>query len=190
MLDYIFRRFLSLFLTTLTILKIKNGINKLYKKGLIEVIVHNNDKINVKILYLNIFNILNFNNTQFNKIKNKRTNSLKTKKIFKKPEIQELKNYFLELSDIDESETMFDYYESNGWKVGKTPMKCWKSATRNWIRRAQKNTGFPDYYDSKLESQISNSPTQLTKYHSHLKKLGWKSIYSPSAGTTWKKPKI
>jgi len=24
------------------------------------------------------------------------------------------------------------YYESNGWKVGKNPMKCWKSALSGW----------------------------------------------------------
>lgn len=27
-----------------------------------------------------------------------------------------------------------DYYEANGWKAGKNPMKDWKAAMRNWSR--------------------------------------------------------
>ena len=32
-----------------------------------------------------------------------------------------------------EAEKFFNYYESNGWKVGKNPMKNWKAAANNWI---------------------------------------------------------
>ena len=32
-----------------------------------------------------------------------------------------------------------DYYTSNGWIVGKTPMKDWKAAVRNWNRKEQPN---------------------------------------------------
>jgi len=28
----------------------------------------------------------------------------------------------------------FDYYEANGWRVGKNPMKDWKAAVRTWER--------------------------------------------------------
>lgn len=31
-----------------------------------------------------------------------------------------------------EAEKFFFYYESNGWRVGKNPMKCWKSALSGW----------------------------------------------------------
>jgi len=27
-----------------------------------------------------------------------------------------------------------DYYSSKGWKVGKSPMKDWKAAVRNWLK--------------------------------------------------------
>jgi hypothetical protein len=27
-----------------------------------------------------------------------------------------------------------DYYSSNGWKVGRNPMKDWKAAVRTWER--------------------------------------------------------
>jgi uncharacterized protein YdaU (DUF1376 family) len=32
-----------------------------------------------------------------------------------------------------EAEKFVNYYESNGWKVGKNPMKSWGAAANNWI---------------------------------------------------------
>ena len=32
----------------------------------------------------------------------------------------------------DLSQRFVDYYESNGWKVGKNPMKDWRAAVRTW----------------------------------------------------------
>ena len=34
----------------------------------------------------------------------------------------------------NEAEKFFDYYESNGWKAGKNPMKDWKATARRWTR--------------------------------------------------------
>ena len=34
-----------------------------------------------------------------------------------------------------DSPRFIDYYESNGWMVGKHRMKDWKAAVRNWLRR-------------------------------------------------------
>lgn len=36
-----------------------------------------------------------------------------------------------------EAEKFFYYYESNGWRVGKNPMKCWLSAMSGWRVRWQ-----------------------------------------------------
>ena len=60
----------------------------------------------------------------------------KSKK-FIKPELFEVQNYFEELGNLQEAEGFFNYYESNGWKVGKNPMKDWKAATRNWIKNSK-----------------------------------------------------
>lgn len=35
---------------------------------------------------------------------------------------------------MGEGEKFFNYYESNGWKVGKNKMKNWKAAAANWIK--------------------------------------------------------
>lgn len=61
--------------------------------------------------------------------------------VFTPPALEELTDYMVErglhqATAQRESETMHDHFESNGWKVGgKTKMKCWKAAARNWIRR-------------------------------------------------------
>lgn len=36
-----------------------------------------------------------------------------------------------------EAEKFFNYYESNGWRVGKNPMKSWQHAVNNWITNAK-----------------------------------------------------
>jgi uncharacterized protein YdaU (DUF1376 family) len=36
-----------------------------------------------------------------------------------------------------EAEKFVNYYESNGWKVGKNPMKSWTHAVNNWINNAK-----------------------------------------------------
>lgn len=38
------------------------------------------------------------------------------------------------MRDLTQSEKFVDYYTSKGWLVGKSPMKDWKSAVRNWKR--------------------------------------------------------
>ena len=61
----------------------------------------------------------------------------KPDKRFVKPIMYDLKNQFLEKGSktyIDDAQAFYDHYESNGWKVGKNPMKNWKSAVNNWIR--------------------------------------------------------
>jgi len=55
---------------------------------------------------------------------------------FKSPSIEECMNTFEEAgSSTDEGEKFFNFYESKGWLVGKTKMKDWKAAARNWIKR-------------------------------------------------------
>ena len=57
---------------------------------------------------------------------------IKVNKGFMKPSIEELKTYMIEIGMTDVSEKWFDYYESNGWLVGKNKMKNWKAAVRTW----------------------------------------------------------
>ena len=60
--------------------------------------------------------------------------TVKDKKI--PPNIDFVLEYFKELKYPAEGEPFYDYFQSNGWKVGgKTSMKDWKAAARGWCRR-------------------------------------------------------
>lgn len=54
-----------------------------------------------------------------------------TKK-FVKPTLEEIKTYCLERKNNVDPEKWLDYYESNGWKVGRNSMKDWRAAVRTW----------------------------------------------------------
>lgn len=56
---------------------------------------------------------------------------------FVRPELFQVQNYFEEVGALPEAEGFFNYYESNGWKVGKNPMKDWQAASRNWIKNSK-----------------------------------------------------
>lgn len=56
------------------------------------------------------------------------------RKRFEKPSISEIEQYCIERNNNVNAEQFFDYYESNGWKVGKNSMKDWKAAVRTWER--------------------------------------------------------
>jgi len=55
-------------------------------------------------------------------------------KRFCKPTIEEVKTYCLERKNGIDAEQFWNFYESKGWKVGKTPMKDWQAAVRTWER--------------------------------------------------------
>jgi hypothetical protein len=59
-----------------------------------------------------------------------------SKKMFKKPTADEIELFCSE-HDLDVNpESFIDHYESNGWRVGgKSAMKNWQAACRNWHRR-------------------------------------------------------
>jgi hypothetical protein len=70
------------------------------------------------------------------------------KKIFKKPKVNEIKDYCDERNNGLDAEKFFDYYESKGWLVGKSPMKDWKACVRTWERNkftGDKKTSSPSF---------------------------------------------
>ena len=56
---------------------------------------------------------------------------------FVAPSLETLQSYFSTIGGTaHDAEAFFDHFEANGWKVsGKTPMKNWQAAARNWVRR-------------------------------------------------------
>ena len=61
------------------------------------------------------------------------SNNIQSKrKVFIKPTIEEIEGFCNENGYQVDSERFFNYYESKGWLVGKSPMKDWKAAVRTW----------------------------------------------------------
>lgn len=53
---------------------------------------------------------------------------------FSKPTIEEVRAYCQERRNRVDVDKWFAHYESNGWRVGKNPMKDWRAAVRTWER--------------------------------------------------------
>jgi len=64
-----------------------------------------------------------------------KNNNTYTSKKFVKPTLEEVKSYCSERSNKVNPQRFIDYYESNGWRVGKNPMKDWKASIRTWEQK-------------------------------------------------------
>ena len=79
-------------------------------------------------------------NKNKNKSKNKNkeqeseTDNVVQLKRFVPPTVDEVALYCVERHNHVNAEKFVDYYSSNGWRVGKNPMKDWKAAVRTWER--------------------------------------------------------
>ena len=62
----------------------------------------------------------------------------KSEALINPPDRVAVQNYFRELKSSEiEAEKFYNYFQSNGWKVGgKAPMHDWQAAARNWILNA------------------------------------------------------
>lgn len=77
----------------------------------------------------------------------------RTSKTFIQPTIEELKEYIKEINANIDPESFIAFYESNGWKVGKNPMKSWKAAVRTWdINNKKNNIEYYNPSDEAIES--------------------------------------
>lgn len=92
------------------------------------------------------------NNTSIN---NTSTNKKEIyKERFKKPTLEEVNAYCLERQNGIDASSFIDFYESKGWKVGKTPMKDWKAAVRTWERNTKtKQKSEPEWFYKDLDKE-------------------------------------
>lgn len=68
-----------------------------------------------------------------NNIKDINNTSINNKK-FSKPTIEEIQKYIDDNNLRVNANNFFDYYESNGWRVGHNPMKSYQATLRRWSR--------------------------------------------------------
>ena len=71
--------------------------------------------------------------------------------VFVKPTLEECIAYANEKGFNWDASRFYNYYESNGWKVGRNPMKNWKAAMSSW------NTKEPKYPQQSLFPTTSNN---------------------------------
>ncbi len=82
---------------------------------------------------------------------------------FLKPTLEETQIYFLEKNFPEiEAQRFFNYFESNGWLVGgRTKMKDWKAAARNWMLNAKKFGNKPNNSVRTETKTINLNPNHL-----------------------------
>lgn len=71
---------------------------------------------------------------------------------FSPPTIEEIKDYCVKRNNSVDANIFFDFYESNGWLVGKNKMKDWKASVRTWENRE----------NNKYSSNNGNGKTAIT----------------------------
>lgn len=74
---------------------------------------------------------------------------------FTKPTLEEIRAYCKERNNNVDPERFYDYYEANGWKVGKNAMKDWKASVRTWERN-----GYSDSKPKKQDEEKWCKPTE------------------------------
>lgn len=57
-------------------------------------------------------------------------------KAFVKPSLEDVKAYCLERQNSVDAEAFLAFYDSNGWRVGRNPMKDWRAAVRTWEKNS------------------------------------------------------
>lgn len=63
------------------------------------------------------------------------TLSIKGGTHFHKPSLEEIRSYCMERGNKVDPEQFYNFYESKGWVVGKSPMKDWRASVRTWEKR-------------------------------------------------------
>lgn len=120
----------------------------IYKEGTKEILNRY-----LTLVYDPIKENLKDNNTSTNNKEINNNKLLFTKKVFKKPTLAEVQEYCLERNNHINAEKFIDYYNSNGWKVGRNSMKDWKATIRNWEKNQQEKTDNIKTYQSKIVSE-------------------------------------
>ena len=95
------------------------------------------------------------NNTSINNTSKKEI----YKERFKKPTLEEVKEYCLERNNGIDAQRFIDFYESKGWYVGKNKMKDWKACVRTWEKQSKKHyvvqkQELPNWFDKEQDIHI------------------------------------
>lgn len=97
-------------------------------------------------------------------------------KKFVKPTIDEVYAFMVEKEfqlAKKEAERFWNWFESNGWKVGKNPMRNWKGAVNTWIA---------NWYDRNNIKPKSSKLDNVKESHENLDGIDWNKVYPKEEG--------
>ena len=105
----------------------------------------------------------------------------------RKPTLEEVKLQFSKIGlPMTEAEKFFNYYESNGWRVGKNPMKSWTSASVNWKRNFEERKYSPATTGANGNVAAIQNQTALTRIEDRIKYLrGQAPLTEAKLKTEW-----
>ena len=92
-------------------------------------------------------------NTNINITNTNLTDSNK-KALFKKPTLDEVKNYCILRKNNIDAEVFIDFYESKNFMIGKNKMKDWKASVRTWERREKDKPQTMSKIDAQLNEYL------------------------------------
>lgn len=78
-------------------------------------------------------------------------------KRFIPPTVEQVEVYCLERNNGIDPQRFVDYYKSNGWKVGKNPMKDWKAAVRTWEQNRKESPKQPQKSSNPFLDMVGDS---------------------------------
>jgi len=111
---------------------------------------------------------------------------------FQVPPLQHIQIYFHQKGHPEaEAERFFNYYQSNGWLVGgKTPMKDWKAAARNWMLNIKKfdKSVIERSRDAKYKPVAEQSPKQPPERSRRESRSKLRPITPPPSSTNYDEP--
>lgn len=134
--------------------------NEMVIEQVTEQVINKHQTSNEHVPIINNTNNINIKKDNIQKAKKEKSESK-----FPKPLFEEIIKYFLEKNASEfEAEKFYNYYESNGWLIGgKTKMKDWKAAARNWMINAKKfnKTIHPEIASTERSRSDGPKPNQL-----------------------------
>lgn len=87
------------------------------------------------------------------RIENENVEKKRVSARFKKPTVEEVRQFCIDGGYGIDPGVFINYYESNGWRVGKNPMKNWQRTVMNWAAKERKSS-----YETKERAEPTARP--------------------------------
>jgi len=99
---------------------------------------------------------------------------------FKKPSVSNILSYIQEKNYNVNADTFFNFYESNGWKIGKNKMKSWKASLATWNSKNKDNpkqlTSFKQQDEAKAKEKSANINSLLNSGFDPFSQADWDKL--------------